>query len=169
MGCQVTDMTTMTDPSAALSVFQAQLDSGHLPLQQCILASDLFVLVDEPNGMLRFTYLRVQDGVTIAIIMLVLVDPIDETPCFQMGYAVQETYRGQGLAKKTIETAITELKNGLTRAQPELSAFYIEAIVSADNEASQHVAASTISADPVSIIDAPSGKPALQYLRKITR
>lgn len=158
-------MTAMTDPSDALSVFQAQLVSGHLPLQRCALDADLFVLVDEPNGKPRFTYLRLQDKAITAIVMLVVVDPIDGTPCFNIGYAVPESHRNQGLAKNTVSAAIKELKNGLSSAG--IAAFYVEAIVGTDNQASQRVAESTISGTPAHITDGVSGHPALQYLRKI--
>lgn len=161
-------MAAMTDPSDALGAFQAQLASENLPIRRCVLDADLFVLVDEPNGKPRFTYLQLQGRTITALVMLVLVDRIEGIPCFQIGYAVPEVYRNQGRAKKAVAAAILELRDGLlTRAGNP--AFYVEAIISEDNTASRHVAAATISVDPVPVTDSPSGKPAFQYVRKITR
>jgi hypothetical protein len=99
--------------------------------------------------------------------MFVLVDPFDGSPCFQIGYAVPERYRGRGRAKDIVVAAIAELKRGLTgNAVP---AFYIGAVVGTDNEPSMRVAAATISTSPVSITDHVSGLPALHYLLKIEK
>jgi hypothetical protein len=57
------------------------------------------------------------------------------------------------------------LKHGLSRNN--VSSFYVEAIVSIDNEPSKQVAESTISATPVAVTDNVSGLPALHYVRKI--
>ena len=61
--------------------------------------------------------------------------------------------------------AISEMRHGLGRTRA--SAFYVEAIVWADNKPSQRVAEQAISATPVTITDEVSGLPALQYVRKI--
>jgi hypothetical protein len=57
------------------------------------------------------------------------------------------------------------LRHGLSRNK--ISSFYVEAIVSTDNEPSKLVAEATISATPVAVTDEGSGLPALQYVRKI--
>ena len=45
--------------------------------------------------------------------------------------------------------------------------FYVEAIVGADNKASQRVAERTLSNKPVAVTDHISGLPAFRYLQKI--
>jgi hypothetical protein len=97
--------------------------------------------------------------------VLALCEPIEGVPCFQIGYAVPKEYRGQGRAKGIVDAAIAELKHGLGRNK--IHSFYVEAIVGTDNEASKHVAATTISATPVAVTDKYSGLPALQYVRKV--
>jgi hypothetical protein len=85
-------------------------------------------------------------------------------PCFQAGVAVPEAHRGRGNAKSVLAAAIAELRHGLSRNK--ITSFYVEAIVSIDNEPSKRVAESTISATPVEVNEF-SGLPALQYVRKI--
>jgi len=86
-------------------------------------------------------------------------------PCFQVGVAVPEAYRGKGHAKSIVAAAIAELRHGLSRNK--ISSFYVEAIVSIDNEPSKRVAEATTSATPVAVTDEVSGLPALHYVRKI--
>lgn len=159
-------MPAMTDPSDAMKSFQAALSNGQLRLQQCDLDGDLFVHLDHPNDKPRFTYVRLLDSAVTAFVMLVLADPIDGIPCFQIGYAVPEPCRRRGFARSAVSAAIDELKNGLARAG--ITTFFVEAVVGTDNSASQRVAVSTISGAPNGITDGVSGLPALQYLRKIS-
>jgi hypothetical protein len=97
--------------------------------------------------------------------IMVGTEPMHGLPCFQADVAVPLTYRGKGYAKSVLAAAIAELKHGLSRNK--ISSFYIEAIVSIDNEPSKRVAEATISATPVAVTDEQSGLPALQYVRKI--
>jgi hypothetical protein len=155
----------MADPSDALKSFQQALLEGQIQLQAGRIDPELFVHLDHPNGNARFTYVRLQRQTVTALVMLVISDPIEGVPCFQIGYAVPEIYRRQGRAKNAVNAAIAELQHGLARNKNV--AFYVEAIVGTDNKASQHVAAETISETPVKVTDQFSGLSALQYVRKI--
>jgi hypothetical protein len=159
-------MAAMTDPSEAMRLFQQALAVGQIPLQKGDLDQSLFMHVDQPNGHTRFTYVRLNGLTVVALVMFVVVDPLDGLPCFQIGYAVPEAYRGQGQAKGVVRAGIAELKNGLSRAHPGAT-FYVEAVVGSDNEASKRVAESTISTTPDAITDSVSGLPALHYVRKV--
>jgi hypothetical protein len=64
-----------------------------------------------------------------------------------------------------VAAAISELKNGLSRNK--IPSFYVESVVSTDNEPSKRVSAATISSSPTAISDEVSGLPALHYVRKI--
>jgi hypothetical protein len=160
-------MSQMTDPSAALKSFQEALADGALPLQPGAIDPELFVHPDQPNGRTRLTFVRLDRRRTVtALVMFVLhVDPIEGSPCFQIGYAVPERYRGQGRAKDIVTAAIAELKTGLT--VNGIPAFYIEAVVGTENEPSKRVASVTLSTSPVQITDKVSGLPALHYVRKV--
>lgn len=160
-------MPSMTDPADALESFQQALLDDQIVLRPAEVDPALFVLADEANGQPRLSYARLRGDTVIALVNAVLVDPIDGLPCFQLGCAVPESYRRQGLAKSTVRAAIAEMKNGFARANIE--AFWIEAIVGTDNKASQSVAAATISTAAVPVTDSLSGQPALQYVCKITR
>jgi hypothetical protein len=57
------------------------------------------------------------------------------------------------------------LFDGFSRTK--IPSFYVEGIVSVDNEPSKRASAATISATPTAVTNEDSGLPALQYLRKI--
>jgi len=159
-------MASMTDPMDALVSFQQALIDGEIRLQHAELDPDLFVFMDKLGpGLSRLTYVRL-DGKTVkAFVNAIPVDFVDGLPCFQLGVAVPVKYRNQGYAKSTLSGAITEMKNGFKRAG--IPSFYVEGIVSVDNEPSKRASAATISANPTSITDSVSGLPALHYIRKI--
>jgi len=155
----------MTDPSDSLRSFQQAVLDGDLHLRCGEIDQELFVHSDQPEGKARLTYARLQRQTVTALAIAVLTEPIEGVPCFQLGVAVREAYRGQGRAKSIVEAAIVEIKNGLARHN--IRAFYVEAIVGAHNESSQYVAAAILSRTPIEITDEFSGLPALQYLRKV--
>lgn len=155
----------MTDPTEALVSFQQALNDGEIELRPGELDRDIFVYADDAAGLPRMTYVRL-DGKTVkAFVVAVLTEPIDGLPCFQLGVAVPEKYRNRGYAKSTLSSAIAEMKNGLARNK--IPSFYVEGIVSVENEPSKRASATTISANPTPVTDKDSGAPALQYLRKV--
>lgn len=156
----------MTDPTNSLKSFQEHFSLGVIDVQPGALDRDLFVYQDQPNGTLRLSYVRLKGQTVTALVLFVLTEPIDGVPCFQLGYAVPEVYRSQGVAKDAVSAAIAELKHGLGRngAKP----FFIETIVGVDNTASQKVAGATLGVETEAITDEMSGLPALRYLVKIT-
>jgi len=155
----------MTDPFDALTSFQQAVLDGEISLQAGELDPDLFLHVDYPTGAPRLTYVRLDRQTVTALAIMVQTDPMHGLPCFQAGVAVPEAYRCKGRAKSVLAAAIAELRHGLSRNK--ISSFYVEAIVSIDNEPSKRVAESTISATPVAVTDEVSGLPALHYVRKI--
>jgi hypothetical protein len=156
----------MTDPTDGLVSFQQALLRGEINLRAGEIDPELFVHLDEPTaGVLRFTYVRLSGQEVKALAMIVTTERIHGLPCFQAGVAVPLSHRGKGYAKSIVADAIAELKNGLSRNG--VDSFYVEAIVSIDNEPSKRVAAATISSSPTAITDELSGLPALQYLRRI--
>jgi hypothetical protein len=159
-------MPSMTDPMVALVSFQQALLDGEINLQRAELDPDLFVFADKPApGISRITYVRL-DGPTVkAFVNASSAGIIEGLPCFQLGVAVPEQYRNKGYAKSTLTAAIAELKQGLTRNG--IPSFYVEGIVSVDNEPSKRASSVAISSNPIPVIDEPTGLPALQYLKKI--
>ena len=152
-------------PFNALTSFQHAMLDGEIRLQRGELDPDLFVYADSPTGIPRLTYVRLDRQSVTALANVMRTDPMHGLPCFQMGVAVAEEYRGKGYAKGIVAAAIAKLKHGLSRNK--ISSFYIEAIVSIENEPSKRVAEATISATPVAVTDEVSGLPALHYVRKI--
>jgi len=107
------------------------------------------------------------DGTTVtAFANFLQCDPIEGLPCLAVGYAVPEAYRNQGRAKEIVNAAISDLRQVLGQSGQH-PAFFVEAIVGADNIPSQHVAAQVISAESEAVTDQHSGMPALRYVRKV--
>jgi RimJ/RimL family protein N-acetyltransferase len=157
----------MTDPSNAMRSFQEEHSRGRIQLQRGAVYPDLYMHFDEKDGKGRFSYVTLENRTVTAFVNFVLVDPIERKPCFSIGYAVPEAYRNQGRAKEAVGMALAEMQHGLARGH--ISTFYVEAIIGADNKASQRVAEQAISPTSVAITDQVSGLPALQYVRKIER
>lgn len=158
-------MPGLTDPTDGLVSFQEAVLKGEIDLQRGVLDREIFVHHDQPAGSPRFTYVRLDRKTVTAIVILVAVDPLDGSHCFQIGYAVPSAYRNQGRAKDAVQAAVAELWRGMSRNG--VRALCIEAIVGRDNEPSKRVAAATLSDSPVEVTDSVSGLPALHYVRKI--
>jgi hypothetical protein len=109
-------MASMMDPSSAMHSFQEELSRGRLRLQRGALHPDLYVFADGANGKPRFTYVMLKKSTVAAFANFILCEPVDGTPCFQVGYAVPEPYRRQGRAKTIVSKAMAELQRGLSGA-----------------------------------------------------
>jgi RimJ/RimL family protein N-acetyltransferase len=132
----------MTDPSNALQSFQQIFLAGGMALQPGVLDSDLYLHVDDADGVTRFTYVKLEGKTVTAFVIFAPCAPIEGKPCFAIGYAVPEAYQNQGRAKKAVRAALAEMQRGLGRVWP---VFYVEAIVGAENKPSQRVAELAIS------------------------
>jgi len=128
----------MVDPHNALLSLQDALKDGLVKMQPGALDHDLWFHLDYPNGKTRMTYAYMDAQTVTAFANLAPTDPFEEKPCFQIGYAVGEAYRGQGLAKKVVKSALAEVSNGLARNGSE--GFFVEASVSVNNTPSLKVA-----------------------------
>jgi len=156
----------MTDPTDGLVSFQQALLNGEIDLQRGELDREVFVHFDQPTASTnRFTYVKLDRKTVKALAMIVPTQFMHGLPCFQMGVAVPEDYRGKGYAKNIMEAAIAEFKNGLARNN--IPSFYIEAVVSVENAPSKRIAETVICATPTAITDSESGLPALHYVRKV--
>lgn len=155
----------MTDPMDALNGLQSALDAKSVQLQSCEVHRNLRVFLDHPMGTPRFTYALIEGGKVNAVALFVLIDPVEGVPCWQIGYAVVAQMRGKGLGTRILSNAIEELQNGLKRTP--MKEFYLEAVVSPNNEASNKIARRVLSATPVPGTDQFVDEPALQYLRKV--
>tara|TARA_A100001518_G_C1163656_1_gene17565 strand:+ start:35 stop:526 length:492 start_codon:yes stop_codon:yes gene_type:complete len=154
-------MTEMTDPGDALALFQEAFEEGLIPLQPTQVDPDLQFARDRPNGRSRFNYMRAQGDTLTVLVMFAENGMVDGHPCFNIGYAVAEPYRGRGLAKSTLVAALAELTQGLGAAG--FPRFMIEAVIGVDHAVSQSVARAVFDTVPTTMIDEVSGKPALHF------
>lgn len=157
-------MSGLTDPFPAFQSFQEAYAAGHIGLQPGLVDPDVFLHVDQPGGMPRFTFVRFDGDTVTSMVELVACEPVEGSPCFNVGYAVDPAYRRRGLAKELLPAAILEMQTGFGAAG--YPGFYVEAIVGLENIASQKVAASGITAEFAEGTDSESGLPIYQYLRK---
>lgn len=149
----------MTDPMNALRSFQQELLVHEPKLKSSRSDPKLYVHFDAPQGEMRLTFVRLEGKDVTALVSFDENELIDGVHCYDIGYAVAEAYRNQGRAKEIIAAAIRELQgNG--------EVFYVNAIVAADNTASQRVAAQVLSEKAVSVTEPISGLPAFRYLRR---
>lgn len=155
----------MTDPMDGLNGLQLALNAGTVQLSQCDVHPGLKVLLDHPNNTPRFTYAQVDGKSVQAIALIVLTEPLEALPCFQLGFAVVEPLRGRGVGSRIVRQAMDELVNGLSRTP--MKEFYLEAVVSRENHASIAILKRLISEPPKSCKDGFSGDSAFQYLQKI--
>lgn len=156
-------MTQMTDPHDGLVSFQSALKLGLLQLSKCKIHKDLKFLYDMPNNSPRITYaLLDRNNVVKATASFVPVDPCDDGPCFGVGYAVAEPFRGKGLAYEILEKSLDEF---IALSKGKTPRMYIETIVGVDNIASQKVSSRFINDAPDEVTDKLSGLPALHYMR----
>jgi hypothetical protein len=154
-------MPAMTDPSDALPSFQAAYDGGLLELQSGHFEPALRLHVDHPNGTPRFVYLLFEAETIEAIVIFAVVPPVDGLPCFQIGYAVAPSRRGQGRAGYAVPLAIRELRHGFDKAG--VPDFRVEAVVGVANVASNRIATRAISNEAKQIKDEFSGEAAFHY------
>jgi hypothetical protein len=157
-------VSKMTNPMDALISLQREVRSG-IEMQPGEKHPGLRVLVDRPNGHLRYTYARIEHGRVKAIVLLLMNDPVGELPHFSLGYAVPETYRNRGWATEIVKQSLEEMSLGLMRNR--LPAYILDAVVGHGNIASQRVAAKIFGEAPLEIIDEESGEPALSYCKLI--
>ena len=158
----------MTDPANSLQSFQEELLLGTVRPTPTRLDPDLFLYRDSPLGEgSRMTYVRLEGSTVTALVMFVPEEYIDGVPCAGIGYAVPQGYRGQGRAKEIIRAGIADMQYGL--GLQGIPAFYVEAIVGADNSASRRVAEQLISTSPEAMTDGLSGLPAFRYIRLIEK
>ncbi len=155
----------MTDPHNALVSFQSALQLGLLQPFRCRIHKELVFWCDIPNDFPRVTYaLLDKDNVVKAMALLVRAEPCDDGPCFNVGYAVAESFRGQGLAYEILEKSLEEF---IALSKGEAPRIYIDTVVGVDNIASQKVSSRFINAVPDEITDEVSGLPALHYRRVV--
>ena len=154
----------IADPMDALVSLQREVRRGMLT-NPTELSPGVRVVLDQPNGVIRYSYARIEHGRVKSIAIFVHHEPINGVPCFNLGYAVPEAYRNRGWAGLIIEQGIQELRRGLGRHGAK--SFYVEAVVGTDNLASQRVASKIISDAPVAGTDSESGEPILQYTRLV--
>jgi predicted GNAT family acetyltransferase len=150
----------MVDPYIGLVSYQQALSQGIVHPEPGRIHPELTLLVDDVPGGKRLTY-AYADGLTVkATAIYVMNGRSGGKPYFQVGYAVAENFRGQGIAQKVLQLSISEITAGFKKLIPS---FYIEAVVSKTNLPSLHIAQKVIGGSPEEITDQESGESALRF------
>ncbi len=158
-------MATASDSSAALQAFQRDLDQ--LTLTRSTTDPGLFYHLDQPSGVTRLAFARLQGRTVTALATFFASDPVDGVMVFHGFYAVPEVYRNQGRAKEILRAALRQMAQGI--GQTGVRAIRVELIVDAEHAAAQRVAETIASSEPVPVRDQASGRPALLYSTTLTQ
>ena len=158
-------MATLPDATAALNMFQRDLD--RIPLTPSETDADLLFHLDQPGGVARMTFVRLQDRTVTALAVFFAADPVDGVLLFHGFYAVPPAYRNQGRAKDILRAALRQMQHGF--AHTVVAAIHVDVIVDPANIAAQHVAAAVITPIPETVTDEVSGLPALRYRATLKR
>lgn len=150
----------MVDPYHGLVSYQQALLQGLIHPSRCKVHKALTVLLDDvPDGK-RITYALVEGTTVKATVVFTPNGLFEGKPCFQVGYAVAEPLRGQGLGAQVLRMSIEELTEGFRKIIPN---FYIEAVVSPSNLASLRIAETVIGGTREQIVDQHSGENAIRF------
>jgi len=158
-------MVSMVDPHDGLVSYREALSKGLIRPQLGRAHAELTVLLDDAEGEKRLTYALMQDGEVLGIAIYVMNGYEYEKPCFQVGYAVFDKFRNQGVAKELLKMSLDELSSEFKDIFPS---FHIEAVVSPSNVASKKVAEAIIGGTPDEITDKHSGENAHRYTKTVT-
>lgn len=159
------DMATASDSSAALHAFQRDLD--RLALTPSATDPGLFYHLDEPQGVTRLAFARLQGRTVTALAVFFASDPAGGVLVFHGFYAVPEAYRNQGRAKDILASALRQMAQGI--GQTGLDAIRVHLLVDAENTPAQRVAAAVLSSSPATVTDQATGRPALLYAATLSK
>lgn len=154
-------MPAMSDPHDGYLSFRGAVEKGILQLDPCTLYPEMKFHADEIDGEMRFTYTVLQGNIPKGILQVVPSGWENGIFYFQLGIAVGDEFRNQGVASLLSQKGIEEFVNRFPL--PHDKKLGIEAVISELNVASQKVAARSFSDPPIKIIDKHSGEPALRY------
>ncbi|MEQ6335120.1 hypothetical protein [Sphingobium sp. MK2] len=149
----------------AFKTFEPALKAGELQVQRGTVHPDLLIHMDMPAGQMRITYAQMRGNSVSAIAIIIPAEHEKGLPVFQIGYAVPQHLRKQGIGKAIATAAIDEFTVGMARNG--VVHFYLEAIVGVKNTGSQKVAAAVIGGETKEIFDENSGEAAFQYIVEI--
>jgi len=156
--------TQMADPHQGMISFQKGLRAAILQLHQVPNQRELFAHFDQPEpDVNRLTYVRLtNDRKDVrAFLNCIMNGMIDGSPCMAVGYAVPESLRQKGLAKQLLKDVIQD--QIVQAGNNGFDTIYIEAVVDANNIASQRVAEAVLGVEREGITDSHSGLPAYRY------
>jgi len=152
-------MASPADPIAALNMFQREL--GNLTLRRSQTDPKLLFVLDQPNGISRLTFVRMDGHAITAMAVFIASQATEDSITFHAFYVVPEGYRNQGRAKEIVGAALRQIEHGFPGVN--VHTISVQVTVDADDTAGRKVAAATISPDPTPVIDEVSGRPAFRY------
>lgn len=153
-------MSSMVDPHLGLLSYQQALMQGSINPHRCTVHKSMTVLVDDVSAGKRITYALAEETTVKAIVVFAFNGFFEGKPCFQIGYAVAEPFRRQGLATQVVRMSVEEFTEGFRNIIPS---YYIEAVVSPSNLASLRIAEAIIGGTREQIVDKHSGESAIRF------
>lgn len=154
----------MADPIIVLNSLQQAIDDGmHIDLNELEASYKFFY--DEPGHGRRFSFAKIINSEAQALAIFGLVTKIENIICFNVGYAVKDSCRGQGLAIEAVNHGLEQLKKQLK--YEGLTKFYLEAVIDKNNIHSINVAKKLFADKPIPVIDGESGTHSIQFKKLI--
>jgi len=121
-----------------------------IQLEQGRISGDVYVHADQPDGSLRLTYVMFSPSVqnkVIARCAFCLTRVQHGVPIWQMDWAVDERYRGEGFGTAVAAKSLAEFVSGLSKNSKQ--GFVIEATVDDGNEPSIRIARKLVGSEEV--------------------
>jgi hypothetical protein len=137
----------------AMSSMQTAISKG-LPLRNGSVNSDIKMFMDQPQGQVRFTFVKIKDDRIQSYASFVVTHQIDNLPCLSASVAVAPEWRQQKLATEIVAKSIDELRYELQGFQ--VKEFFVEALVSAQHEAAKKLATKLFRTPGDKIVDKTS-------------
>ena len=126
------------------------IKNSAIDLEQGRVFDDIYVHADKPDGKPRITYVMFSPSIQNQVLArcAIILDRVQgKTPVWQIDWAVEKAYRGQGFGMSVAAKALAEFTNGM-RGKLE-NGFIIEAVVDEGNESSNRIARSLIGNEQV--------------------
>ena len=154
-------MTSMVDPYIGYLSFRDEVEHGNLHLESGKLYPDIKLYFDKVEGQKRLTYTILKENIPKGILQVTPSGWEQDVFYFQLGIAVSEEFRGQGIGSELNRKGIEEFLANYPLSKGEKLG--IEVIISETNIASQRLAAKFFPDPPIQLTDKCSGEAALRY------
>jgi len=153
-------MTRQMDPADTLQSLRKALRLGEMEMHGGA-RTGLHAIPGKAGGP-SLSFLHFEDGDPVAWVDFAPTEPVEELPCYNLACAVLPEASGRGVARAALGAALAELRGRL--AQAGTRAYFVEALVLENNQATRRLAETLVSPEGVATSTPWSGEAAYRYL-----